>query len=94
MFAQIATELPAGVGDSGGPLAGLRIQHNVSSFDARGGQNQNLRVNLKLFTARPIHIRDALGCAGLIHQDAAHEGVCEEREILGGLCLGDRKPSG
>src|ERR1700682_6667718 len=66
-LAQIAPELSAGICDARRPVAGLRIQHDVRSFDAGSGQHDHLGINFDFFSGSAVYKRDALRHAVLVN---------------------------
>ena len=94
VLAQIAPQLSAGICDASGPVAGLRIQHDVRGFDAGCGQHNHLGINFHFFSGSAVYKRDALRHAVLVNQDASHQRIGQESEVLGGFSFRDGKPRG
>ena len=94
VIAQIAPELAARIGDSSGPVAGLRVQHDVRALDAGCGKHNHLGIDFHFLFRGPVDVRNPFCHAIFVNNYTSYQSVCEEREVLGGFGLRDRKPGG
>ena len=94
VIAQIAAELSAGICDSSGPVARLRVQHDVRRLDAGCGKHNHLGIDFHFLFRGPVDVRNPFCHAIFVNNYTSYQSVCEEREVLGGFGLRDRKPGG
>src|SRR5215467_859144 len=92
MFAKVLAQLAARVGDSGRPVARLRIEHDVRGFHAGSGKYHGFAIDFDFTPGLAVHASDSLGPSLVVHQDLAHQQVGEQRHLLGGFGFRQRKP--
>ena len=72
VIAQIAAQLSAGICDSGGPVTGLRIQHDVRGLDAGSREHNHLGVDFHFFFRCAVDVGHAFRRAVFIDNHGAH----------------------
>ena len=92
MVAKIFAEHAAGVGDTGGPVAGFGIEHDVSGLDAGSREDDCFAEGLDFAFVVPIDISDTRGVAVFVDQHRTDQGVSEQGEVLGVLGFRDCEP--
>src|SRR6266853_123846 len=92
VIAKILAERAAGIGDAGGPVTGLGIEHDVRGFDARRGEHDNLSEYFDFTLVVAIDISDSRGLAALVDQNRADQRVGQQCEVFGVLRFRNGEP--